>query len=166
MGDGHATFDARLPAVEVIDRQTQETIERLIASGLLLRADPTERALSLSGEPAPIPLTAEETERCQAGHSRAQHALRRACVLGEAGFDPECHASLVETCLHLAGALAILHRLPEPASLKDAFTAPHESMWRDSAPILRNLLAETLPGWRPVAKALNQAMPDVAPLRT
>lgn len=166
MGDGHATFDARLPAVEVIDRQTQETIERLIASGLLLRADPTERALSLSGEPAPIPLTAEETERCQAGHSRAQHALRRACVLGEAGFDPECHASLVETCLHLAGALAILHRLPEPASLKDAFTAPHESMWRDSAPILRNLLAETLPDWRPVAKALNQAMPDVAPLRT
>jgi hypothetical protein len=157
MADDPANLAARLPAMEVIDRQTQETIERLIASGLLLRADPTERRLSLSGEPTPTPLTSEEVQKCQTGHTRSQHALRRARVLGEAGFDPECRTSLAEAAVHLAGALATLHRLPEPASLEAAFDSPHHAMWQDAVPILRNLSSEAPADWRTVAETLDRA---------
>jgi len=157
IGGGPATLPDHLPAVEVIDRQTQETIDRLIASGLLLRASPTDRPLSLSGETTPPPLTPEEIQRCQAGHLRCQHALRRARVLGEAGFDPECRTSLAEAALHLAGALAILHRQPEPASLDAAFSEPHPNMWGASSAVLKGLMGDSLPDWRPIATALDQA---------
>ncbi len=160
IGGNPADLADRMPAIEVTDRQTQETIERLIAAGLLLRPTSMERILPLSGEPARPPLKPEEIEQCRAGHTRSEHALRRARVLGEAGFDPECRASLAEAALHLAGVLAILHRLPQPDSLDAAFSAAHQAMWGDSAGILHGLTGESLPDWRPVAGALADVARD------
>jgi hypothetical protein len=162
LGDDPAQLATRLPVLEVIDSSTLETIERLIASGFLLRAEPRDRQIALMGEPTPAPLTREEVERCQAGQVRAQHALRRARVLGEAGFEPECRGSLAESLLHLAGSLAVLHRLPEPASIEAALADSHRSMWRGTDPILRDLLADPPPEWATVAKALDHATLDLS----
>ncbi|MGE3312912.1 MAG: SNF2-related protein [Limisphaerales bacterium] len=162
VGGNPADLADRIPAIEVIDRQTHETIERLIAAGLLLRPKSMERILPLSGEPARPLLNPEEIERCRAGHARSEHALRRARVLGEAGFESECGASLAEAALHLAGVLALVQRLPPPESLDATFSGAYEALWGESATVLEELTGDSLRDWRPIAATLADVAEDAS----
>jgi superfamily II DNA or RNA helicase len=144
--------------LEVIDRATRDTIERLIAAGLLAPTAAFTRSLSLEPEPAePPPLSAEEAARLREAAGRGRHALRRARVLGEAGFGEECRASLLEAAFQGAVAQAIRRRLPEPTSLEASLEPPYATVWGEGAVALGAVVADPAAAWSPAADAVEAA---------
>lgn len=158
LGGGVNAAEERVPRVEVVDRATRETIERLVAGGFLASPELVGRPLSWSGEPKPAPLGPDEVARCRTAAHRSRHALRRARLLGDAGFEEECGTSLREAVGHAAAALAVAHRLPEPEAIETSFEPPHRGTWGTGWEAIRDFVAteaETEAGaWRSAADAL------------
>ena len=150
---------APLPSIEVLDRATFEAIERLIAAGLLAPTAAFVRPLSLAAEPAqPPPLSAEDQARLQARLEKGRRGLRRARVLGDAGFGEECRESLLVAALDAAAAQAIQRRFPEPAALEETLAAPYAQGWGDGLNALRALLADSGARWQSVAEAVERLL--------
>jgi hypothetical protein len=87
----HAEFCGDLESVapvrlEIVDRATHETVERLIAAGLLAPVTRAARPLHPGAE-APLPLSAEERARAQTQRERAvrKHKMARLLANGGAG---------------------------------------------------------------------------------
>lgn len=129
--------------VEVIDRATQEAIERLVKAGLLQRVEGVRRDL-LAAEIAPRPLTDEEQARRDAAAVRAERLLRRAQVLGEADFPEEAAASLREALLPMAIARAIGERWPVPTNDQDLLKDRWITTWGSSYLTVQHVLAGTV----------------------
>jgi len=128
--------------LEVIDRATDEALERLIAAGLISRTTRAARPLSPETEAAsPTPLSAEELARAKAERDQAGRKLKMARLLADGGLEEEARAALLAAILPLARALAIESRLPGPASADDALLPPLSHQWKEAAPLLRNLVA-------------------------
>jgi hypothetical protein len=147
--------------LEVIDRPTDEALQRLMAAGLIARTTRASRALfPAEAATASAPLSA--TERAKADTSRAQSArkLKMAKLLGEGGLDEEARAPLKDSIHNLARALAVENRLPEPASLDDSFLPPLSHCWNEALPLLRSFVAEPSQPWKPVADALDKIAPS------
>ncbi len=144
--------------LEVIDRATEEALQRLQAAGLIATATRACRPLFPAPEAvtAPPPLSEEERQRASAHRERANYALRLARVLGAASFVNEARSKLLEAALHSGRVLAVENRLPEPAELNDALLPPLSHCWKDSLPVLRAFAADTNGPWQPVAEALAQ----------
>ena len=143
--------------LEVIDRATDEAIQRLIAAGLISKTTRAARPLSPEAEDAaPPPLSAEEQAKASAWREKARHALRLVKVLGPAGFAQETRSNLMEGATHLARALAVEQRLPEPASLEDALLPPLSHCWRASLPALRQFAVDPNAAWQPALEQLDK----------
>jgi hypothetical protein len=141
--------------LEVIDRATDETIQRLIAAGLLSKTARAARTLYPSGENAEAaPLSDSECARARSCRERATRKLKMARVLGEGSFAEEARAALLEAIPLFAGALAVEHHLPEPPELKDALQAPLSHHWGGALPVLRAFAGDPGLDWRPVAECL------------
>ncbi len=141
--------------LEVIDRATDETIQRLVAAGLISRTTRAVRPLLASGDTAETaPLSAEERARAGSFRERAARKLKMAGVLGAGGFDDEARQAVLETIQQLAGALAVEHRLSEPAGLSDALGAPLSHLWGEALPALRALVGNPGSSWKPAAERL------------
>jgi len=129
--------------LEVIDRATDEAIQRMIQAGLLAKADRAIRPLEPgSGDSAPPPLTPEEKAKAAAERSKAQRKLKMARLLASGDLAEESRASLLETVLPLARALAIENRLPEPTGLEEALLPPMGTHWKNALSPLRSFLAD------------------------
>lgn len=119
----HATYfgagDPLAPVnLEVIDRDAQEAIERLIAAGLLA---PTVRARrGLFPAPGAPARTAEEETRLAGMRDHVSRKLKATRLLGEAGMNEEARAPLLEAFLAGARVLAAERGLGEPAGLEGA----------------------------------------------
>jgi hypothetical protein len=141
--------------LEVIDRATDETIQRLIATGLISRTTRAIRPLVLGGDPAEAsPLSAEEQAKVTAFRDRATRKLKMAGVLGAGGFEDEARQAVLETIHNLACALAVENRLPEPPALPDALQAPLSCLWGEALPTLRTFVENSGSPWKPVADSL------------
>src|SRR5207248_798817 len=103
--------------LEVIDRTTDEALQRLIEAGLISKATRAIRPLwpIEAGEAAPPPLSSAEQEKAGAHRQRAARKLKMAQVLGQSGFSDEARTALLDGLLPLSCALAIERCLPEPA---------------------------------------------------
>ena len=144
-----------LVQLEVIDRATDETIQRLIAAGLLSKTARAARTLYPSGDKAEAaPLSDDERARAKSCRERAARKLKMAQVLGEGGFDEEARKALLEAIPMFAGTLAVEHRLPEPTELKDALQSPLSHHWSGSLPVLRAFAEGPGLDWKPVAECL------------
>jgi hypothetical protein len=132
-----------LPSLEVIDRATDEVLNRLIAAGLISGTTRAVRPLysTGSGIDAPSPLSAEELARLQEHGAKAAHALRIGEVLAAAGFESEARGHLLDALLQFARAFAIRSRYPEPTQVEDTLVPPLSSSWRESLPTLRDYAA-------------------------
>ena len=75
-------------------------------------------------------------------------------VLCDAGLSEEARAALLEAVLPLGCALALQHRLPEPASLDDALLPPLSPCWKEALPLLREFTADAAHPCQPVLEAL------------
>lgn len=141
--------------LEVLDRATHETIERLTAAGLLA---PTTRAIRPiepgSGETIPAPLSEAERIRLTVLRDQTARKLKAARALGEAELIEEARLPLA-AAIHLhARALAVKHRLPEPEAIADAFLPPLAAHFGNDLPLFRAFVAEDDGDWQPVATAL------------
>jgi len=76
-------------------------------------------------------------------------------ILGEGEFLEETHAALIEAALHLARALAVEGRLPEPAELNEALLPPLSHCWKAALPRLRSFAADPTQPWKPLADSLS-----------
>jgi hypothetical protein len=141
--------------LEVIDRGTDEAIQRLIAAGLISKTTRASRPLfPLSGGAESAPLSAEELARAKSLRESATRKLKMARVLGEGGFGDEARSALCDAMLGIACALAVECRLPEPAELKDTLQPPLSNYWADALTTLKKFLQEPATDWKPVAECL------------
>ena len=151
---GPGQWDPLAPVrLEVIDRGTDEALQRLIDAGLLARTTRASRPL-WPAETAPPPLSAAELEQLTAHRQRAARKLKMAQVLCEAGLSDEARAALLEAVPPLACALAVQHRLPEPLSAEHALLPPLSSCWREALSLLRSFTSDAAQPCQPVLKAL------------
>jgi hypothetical protein len=141
--------------LEVIDRATDETIQRLIAAGVISQTARAARQLFPGQDPGgSAALSAEEKARAKVHRERATHKLKLARVLGEGGFGEEARLALLEAIHTLARALAVEQRLPEPSELKDALQPPLAHCWAETLPALKTFVQEPESDWKPAAECL------------
>jgi hypothetical protein len=144
--------------LEVVDRATDEALQRLIEAGLLARTMRAARPL-WPQEPAqagPPPLSPAEQEKLEAQRQIAARKLKMARVLDQAGLDQEARAALLEGLLPLGCALALENRLPQPAALKDLLLPPLSPCWREALSLLRDFSANPDHPSQPVIEALEK----------
>jgi ERCC4-related helicase len=145
---------------EVIDRATEEAIQRLIDAGLLSRNTRASRPLfpSESSEAAAAPLSAEERARADAHRAQAARRLKMARLLGEGDLIEEARPALLEAIHTAARALAIENRLPEPASIEDAVLPPLSLCWKNEIESLRSFASEAGAPWKPVLERVQSVL--------
>jgi len=137
---------------EVVDRATDEALERLASAGLLSFTARVCRPLYPEPGPdaAPAPLSTEARAQLEAHRTHAARKLKMARVLGESGFSDEARPPLLEAIHSMGRALAIGSHMPEPASAHDAVLPPLSHAWGDGAPLLREFVAEAQGDWKSV----------------
>jgi hypothetical protein len=150
--------------LEVIDRATHDALERLVEAGLIARTTRGARPLYSAEAPVqgPPPLSAEERERANGFRTQAGRRLKMARLLGEGGLDEEARTPLREAALHLAHALAVEQRYPEPPTLDQALLPPLAQAWGESLALVRAFEADPGHPWRPLATALEQTAASAA----
>ena len=154
---GPGQWDPLAPVrLEVIDRATEEALQRLIEAGLLAKTTRAARPLwpVEPADVAPPPLSAAEQEKLLAHRQLVTRKLKMARVLGDAGLCEEARGALLEAVPPLGRALALQHRLPEPASLEDALLPPLSPCWKDALGLLRQFVADTAHPCQPILEAL------------
>jgi hypothetical protein len=154
---GPGQWDPLSPVrLEVIDRATDEALQRLIDAGLLAKTTRATRPLwpADTAETAPLPLSAAELEQITAHRQRAARKLKMARVLCDAGLAEEARAALLEAVPPLGCALALQHRFPEPGALDDALLPPLSSCWKEALPLLREFTTDAARPCQAVLEAL------------
>jgi hypothetical protein len=144
--------------LEVIDRATDEALQRLIDAGLVAKTTRATRPLFPAEESSapPPPLSDAERERVAAFRQQASRKLKMARLLADGELADEARAALLEALLPLGRALAIESRLPEPATIEDALLAPLSLCWKDALPIVRAFVADPTQACVPVVTSLDQ----------
>jgi len=154
---GPGQWDPLAPVrLEVIDRVTEETLQRLIDAGLLAKTTRATRPLwpADAAETAPPPLTVAELEKLSAHRQLAARKLKMARVLCAAGLNEEARAALLDAVPPLGCALALQNRFPEPASLDDALLPPLSPCWKEALPLLREFTGDAARPCEAVLEAL------------
>ena len=144
--------------LEVIDRATDEALQRLIEAGLISKATRASRPLwpAEAAEASPPPLSAAELDKIAAHRERAARKLKMARVLNEAGLAEEARTAMLDALKPLGCALALEQRMPEPISLNDALLPPLSPCWRETLPLLREFTTDAARPCAPVLAALAQ----------
>jgi hypothetical protein len=142
--------------LEVVDRATDEALQRLIEAGLVARTTRGNRPLLPADDPgsSPQPLSPADLEKISGHRLQAARKLKMACLLSEAGLAEEARAALLEGLLALISALAIQDRLPEPGFIKDGLLPPVSRCWRTALPVVREFVNDPARACGPVLEAL------------
>jgi len=129
--------------LEVIDRATDEALQRFLELGLVSRATRAIRPL-FPAEPGPVPPALSEAElKLVAGHREsAARKLRMGKLLSEGELEEEARIAILDSILPLGRALAIENRLSEPVSVEEALHGPLGHCWGESLQGLRQFTAE------------------------
>jgi hypothetical protein len=143
--------------LEVIDRATDEAIQRLMDARLLVRTTRGIRPLwpADAFDAKSAPLSSVELEKINAHRQRAARKLKIARVLAGAGLGEEARSALLEGMFPLSCALAAEQRLPEPASVTDALLPPFSPLWNYALPVVREFVCNNARPCLPVLEALN-----------
>jgi hypothetical protein len=119
--------------LEVIDRATDEAIQRLMAAGLISQATRASRPLfPAEAGAASAPLSAEEQASAKAHREKAARKLKLGCLLGDTGFADEARPALLDSIHSFGRALAVENRLPEPPAVSDAVLPPLSHHWKEA----------------------------------
>ena len=144
--------------LEVIDRATDEALQRLIEAGLVARTTRASRPLwpGETAEAAPPALSAAEQEKAAAHRRLGARKLKMARVLSDAGMSDEARAALLEAVSPIGCALAVEAQLPAPETLKDALLPPLSTCWKEALPLLREFSSDAARPCEPILSALTQ----------
>ena len=143
--------------LEVLDRATDDAIQRLIAAGLISKTTRASRPLFPAEDAStPTPLSAEELAKAKAHRDRATRKLKMARVLGDGGFADEARPALLEAIHAFSCALALEARLPEPPDTNDALAAPLSHQWKEALPAVTAFVRDAETNWKSVAGELEK----------
>jgi hypothetical protein len=154
---GPGQWDPLAPVrLEVVDRATDQALQRLIEAGLVARTTRGSRPLMPADDAlgSPPPLSAAELEKISAHRLQAARKLKIACVLNQAGLGEEARAALLEALVPLIRGLALQERLPEPNSIQDALLLPVSRCWKTALPVIREFTGDPALSCAPVLEAL------------
>jgi hypothetical protein len=141
--------------LEVIDRATDDAIQRLMAAGLLAPVTRATRPLFPDGSgAAACALTEEEKAAAKAYRLQASRKLKMARILGEGELLEEMRGALLEGAHLLGRALAVENRVPEPRSLDDVVLPPLSLCWPEVLGLLRSFVQDSAQPWKPVLEGL------------
>jgi len=144
---GAGKWDPLAPVrLEVVDRATDEALQRLMEAGLVARTTRAIRPLWPAGtaEATPPPLSDTERQQAAAQRQQAGRKLKMARLLGEGGLEEEARAALREALPPLARALAIEQAMLPPLAL----------YWKEGMNPLREFFGNAMTPWKPVADSL------------
>jgi len=145
--------------LEVIDRASDEALQRLMAAGLIAKTTRAVRPLfPLEETASPPPLSDEERAKAGAHRCHAARKLKMARLLGAGDLADEVRPPLLEAVHSFARALAVENRLPEPAAVGDGLLPPLSRCWKEALPIVRAFVAEPTQPWQPLAQSLDKLM--------
>lgn len=149
--------------LEVVDRATNEAIQRMMETGLLGRTTRAARPL-FPAETATTaaPLSETELARAKAHRDKAGRKLKMANILGTGGFEDEARGALRDTVLALASALAVEGRFAEPGNLQETLLPPLSRSWSDSLDLVRDLVENSAAPWEPAARSLEKLLAEAA----
>ncbi len=156
-GDLESVAPVRL---EVLDRATQEALERLIAAGLIAPVSRAARPLHPVAE-APPPLSAEELAKARTHRDLAARKLKMARLLAGGGMAEEARAPFLDAALALSRAMAVENRLPEPAAIEDALQPPLAAVWGAPVAMLRDFASQPAAEGNALAGALDGLLKSV-----
>ena len=128
--------------LEVVDRVTDEAVQRLIETGLLAETTRANRPFWPAKLAAPRPLSPPELHTVAEYRSSAERKLKIASVLNEGGLRDEARVALLEALRPASCALALENGLPEPATFNEALLPPHATVWKEALPLLRAFSSE------------------------
>jgi hypothetical protein len=142
--------------LEIVDRATDEAVQRLIEAGLLQRTSRGSRSLFSAGniEAAPPPLSAPELAALEAHQKLAARKLKMARVVAEAGLEEDARSPLLDAMLAMSRAFAVEQRLPEPALINESLLPPLSPSWKQALPTLREFTIDSSKSCLPVLQAL------------
>jgi hypothetical protein len=157
---GRGQADPLAPVqLEILDRATDEAIQRLIGMGLISKTTRATRPLAGSAENSEaVPLSAEEQAQLKAHRERAARKVKMARVLGGTGFADEARSALLDAIQGMGSALAVERRVPGPRELEDALQPPLSHAWGEALPVFRDFVRDPASAWQPVADRLANLM--------
>jgi hypothetical protein len=156
---GNDKIDPLAPVqLEVIDRSAYDTIQRLMAAGLIAPATRAIREL-FSGT-AELRGQLSEADRLKAQEHRRQAGrnLKMGRLLAAGGFLEEEREALLKAAGSLARALAVENRMVEPDGLDDSLHAPGSIIWGPSLGLMQQYAADKSAPSGPVADAIQDLL--------
>jgi hypothetical protein len=137
--------------LEVIDRATDEAIQRLVAAGLISLTSRAVRPLfPESDSTGSSPLSAEEQARIKSHREHAARKFKLARLLGESGFAEEARPALLEAIQGIACALAVERRVTEPREVAEILQPPLANFWPNALADFQRFLQEPATDPKPV----------------
>ncbi len=154
---GRGKIDPLAPVqLEVLDRATDEAIQRLIGMGLVSKTTRATRPLLPTEEKAEAtPLSAEELAKAKTQRELAARKLKMARVLGHTGFAEETRSALLDALNAFGKVMAVEGRWPEPGDLREIVQPPLSRVWGEAMPIVRDFVHDPTAAWNPVAECLS-----------
>jgi hypothetical protein len=163
---GPGQTDPNAPThLEVIDRTTDEALQRLIESGLVQRTTRATRPLFPQEHPdgGIGNLSAEERQKIEAHRQRAARKLKLAELFVNEDFLAEARQSTLDAILAIGQASAIQKRLPAPAAIDDVTRPPLSSLaWGEIFPAIRDFIAANQAPVKPVIDLVQRALNSTA----
>ena len=153
---GSGKVDPLAPTlIEVLDRATDDALQRLLAAGLIARTTRAARTLfPVEESTSKAPLATEERSRADAFRSQAARRLKAGRLLGEGDLLEDAREAVFDAAHQIARALAIESRVPEPPTLGDALAPPLAYSLGEAWSRLRPVLADRDASWRQIAELL------------
>jgi len=137
--------------LEVLDRATDEAIQRLIAAGLIAKTTRAARPLFPTEENSEAaPLSAEEKAQSAAHRDRARRKLKLATVLATSGFEDEARPALLDAIQATGCMFAVEQRVPVPAEPSQVILPPIARCWAESLAAVKSFLENPSAGWKSV----------------
>jgi hypothetical protein len=141
--------------LEVIDRATDDALQRLLAAGLISTTTRANRPLlPVPGAEIVSPLSEPERKKAESCRLATARKVKMARLLGQGGMAEETREALLEATLHLGRALAVENRLPEPVDVKAAVQAPLSHCWKETLSVVQGYVTGTSIAWEPMLRAL------------
>jgi hypothetical protein len=140
--------------LEVIDRSTQEAVQRLCEAGLVQMRIRATRHLHPDAGVASAPLSDEERSRITSRRDSFKRKLKMARLLAGEDLLDEARDALREAILLAGRVIAVEARLPEPEKLEEVLFSPLAARWGDRRLLVRGFLENSTGEVEPLLRAL------------
>jgi hypothetical protein len=140
--------------LEVVDRSTEEAVQRLCKAGLLQMRIRATRHLYPENGVACTPLSDEERSRIASWRDSFKRKLKIARILAAEDLLDEARDALRDSVLSAGCIIAAEARLPEPEKLEEVLFSPLAARWGDNQALVREFLANPATDPGPLLRAL------------